>query len=103
MSLEPGFCTPLDKIMLVCSDAMGTPKNFTAFLTPPVNIEYDDKNYANLLKLAFQENFDNSDLLLLIKMEVTIPMGTTDLKHSVKNYVGCVGRVFGEDSMVYAN
>ena len=37
MSLEPGFCTALNKGILVCQDDASAPKNFTIFLTPPVN------------------------------------------------------------------
>ena len=70
--------------MLVFPDGIVTPENFTAFLTSPVNIEDDDDNNTNLLKLAIREKFDNSDLLLFTKMEVTISMGTTDLKYCVK-------------------
>ena len=59
MSLEPGFCTALNKGMLVCPDDTSTPMNFTSFLTPPVNNDEDEEDNANLLKLAVQEKYDN--------------------------------------------
>ena len=34
ISLEPSFCTALNKDMLVCPDDSGCPKNFKPFLTP---------------------------------------------------------------------
>ena len=43
MSLEPGFCTALNKGMLVCPDDASTPKNFTCFLTPPIGDEDDEE------------------------------------------------------------
>ena len=51
-----------------------TPKNFTVFLILSVNDDEDDENNTNLLKLAVQEKFDNNNLKLLTKIEVSIPM-----------------------------
>ena len=85
MSLEPGFCTALNKGMIVCPDDVGTPTKFTAFLTPPVNDDDEDKDNENLLKLAVQEKYDSQDLILLPKMDISIPMKTSDLKHLMKN------------------
>ena len=51
-SLEPGFCTPPNKGMLVCLDDVSTPNNFIPFLTPPVNDDDDADENSNLLKLA---------------------------------------------------
>lgn len=55
MSLEPGFCTALNKGMIVCPDDVGTPINFTVFLNPPVNDDDENEDNANLLKSAVQE------------------------------------------------
>ena len=98
-SLEPGFCMALNKGMLVCSDNVTTPKNFNEFLTPPVNNEDDVEDNAHLLNPVVQEKYDNDDLLLLTKMDITILTKTTDLKHQVENITGCAGRCLGEDSM----
>ena len=81
----------------------GHPKNFTAFLTPPVNDDEDAEENANLLKLAVQEKYDRSDLILLTKMDITIPMKTQELRHHVKNYAGVAGRTFGKDSVAHAS
>ena len=51
-----------------------TPKNFTEFIKSPVNDEDDDKTNVNLLRLTVPEKFDRTDLKLLTKMEVSIPM-----------------------------
>ena len=56
MSLEPGFCTALNKGMLVCPDDVSTPTNLTPFVTPPVNDDDDADDNANLLKLAVKKN-----------------------------------------------
>ena len=48
MSLEPGFCTALNKGMLVCPDDTTTPKKFRAFLTSPVNDNKETDENANL-------------------------------------------------------
>jgi len=101
MSLEPGFCTALNKGILASPDDAATPKNFTPFLTPPVGDDDDDEDNANLLKLAVQEKFDEKDLVLLTKMEVTIPMKVPCLRHHVKNYSGAAGRIFGEHSVAH--
>ena len=101
MSLEPGFCTALNKGILASPDDAATPKNFTPFLTPPVGDDDDDEDNANLLKLAVQEKFDEKDLVLLTKMEVTIPMKVPCLRHHVKNYSGAAGRIFGEHSIAH--
>ena len=103
MSLEPGFCTALNKGMIVCPDDVGTPTNFTAFLTPPVNDDDEDEDNANLLKLAVQEKYDSKDLILLTKMDISIPMKTSDLKHQMKNISGIAGRIMGEDAMVHTS
>ena len=101
MSLEPGFCTALNKGILVSPDDASTPKNFTSFLTPPVGDDEEDEENANLLKLAVQEQFDEKDLVLLTKMDVTIPMKVHCLKHHIKNYSGCAGRCLGEHSIAH--
>ena len=101
MRLEPGFCTAINKGILVCPDDTQTPKNLTPFLTPPANDDDDDEENANLLKMAVQEKYDSKDLRLLTKMDISIPMKTADLKHHVKNFKGCVGRIFGQSSMIF--
>ena len=101
MSLEPGFCTALNKGMLVCPDDTSTPTNFTSFLTPPVNDDEDEEDNANLLKLAVQEKYDNSDLILLTKMSISIAMKTPELKHHMKNIAGVAGRILGQHSIAH--
>ena len=103
MSLEPGFCTALNKGMLVCPDDVSIPKNFTPFLTPPVNDDDDAEDNANLLKLAVQEKYDTADLILLTKMDIAIPMEPQELKHHMKNFTGMAGRLLGEDSMAHSS
>ena len=101
MSLEPGFCTALNKGILVSPDDASTPKNFTPFLTPPVGDDDEEDENANLLKLAVQDKFDEKDLVLLTKMDVTIPMKVPCLKHHFKNYSGCAGRILGKHSQAH--
>ena len=88
MSLEPSFCTALNKGMIVCPDDVDTCTNFTAFFTPPVNDDDENEDNANLLKLAVQEKYDSKDLILLTKMDISIPMKTSDLKHQMKKNQG---------------
>ena len=95
ISLEPGFCTVLSKLILIYQDDTSTLKNFTIFLTPPVNDGDEEEENANFLKTAIQEKLDNKDLRLLTKMEVTITMKTSELRHHIKKYRGCVGRLLG--------
>ena len=87
MSLEPGFCTALNKGILASPDDASTLKNFTPFLTPPVENDGEDEKNTNLLKLAVQEKFDEKDLVLLTKMDVTIPMKVPCLRHHIKKNV----------------
>ena len=89
--------------MLFCHVNSPKPKYFTAFLTPPINDKLDMSNHADLLKLAVQDKFDRQDLSLLTKMDVSIPVTTQDLKHHIKNYTGCAGRCFGQESVLYMN
>ena len=49
-----------------------------------MNDDDDDEENANLLKMAVQEKYDSKDLRLLTKMDISIPMKTSDLKHHVK-------------------
>ena len=101
MSLEPGFCTALNKGMLVFPDDVTTPNIFTAFLTPTVNDDEDADDNANLLKLAVQETYDSSDLILLTKMNISIPMKSQELKLHMKNVLGISIRCFGKDYIAH--
>lgn len=105
MSLEPGFCKVLNKGILVCQDDGLTPKKFTIFRTPHVNDEEEEEEEENinLLKLAIQEKLDNKDLCLLTKINVTIPVKTSELRHHIKTYRGCVGRILGQKSLVFVS
>ena len=85
----------------MCPDDTQTPKNLTPFLTPPTNDDDDEEENANLLKMAVQEKYDSKDLRLLTKMDISIPMKTSDLKHHIKIFKGCVGRIFGQSSMIF--
>ena len=58
MTLEPRFCTALNKGIFVSPDDSSMPKNFTPFLTPPVKDDEDIEESINLLKLAVQEEYD---------------------------------------------
>ena len=90
IALEPGICTALNKGILACGDEML--KNFTPFLVPPKkDLEIQESN-TDILKLAVQEKFDQQDLTLLTKVEVTIPLTSQDLRHHVKNLAELVGR-----------
>ena len=103
MTLEPGFCTALNKGIFVSPDDSSMPKNFTPFLTPPIKDDEDIEESTNLLKLAVQEKYDQQDLVLLTKMDIAIPMQTQELKHQVKNIAGLAGRCFGDSSILYAS
>ena len=74
---------------------------FTVFLTPHINDDDEEEENANLLKMVIQEKLDNKDLKLLTKMEVTIPMKTSELRHHVKKIRGCAGRLLGQKSLAY--
>ena len=87
--------------MLVYPDDVSIPKNYTPFLTPPVNDNDDTEDNVNLLKLAVQEKYDTADLILLTKMDIAIPMEPQELKHHMKNFTGIAGRLLGEDSMAH--
>ena len=86
----------MNKGILVFPDDASTPKKFTVFLTPPVNDDDEEDKNANLFKMEIQEKLDNKDLKLLTKMEVTIPMKTSELRHHGKNFRGCAGRLLGQ-------
>ena len=101
MALETGLCTALNKGILACPDDTNTPRNFTAFLCPPTSDNEEEEEKSNLLKLAVQEKFEQRDLALLTKMEVSIPLQTLDLRHHLKNYAGLAGRVLGQSSLVF--
>ena len=101
MSLENGICTTPNKGILVSPDDTSTPKNFTPFLTPPVGDDDEDEDNVNLLKLAVQDKFDEKDLALLTKMDVTMPIKLPCLKHHFKNYSSCAGRILGKHSQAH--
>ena len=99
MVLEPGICTALNKGILACGGDV--PKNFTPFLLPPAKDNDTHETSSDLLKLAVQEKFDNKDLVLMTKMDVTIPMCTQDLRIHIKNTAGLAGRCLGQDSTLH--
>ena len=101
MQFATGFCTALNKGILTCPDDASTPKNFTPFLTPPVDDDADVEENANLLKMAVQDKFEAEDLILLTRMDITIPMKTQELKHHIKNFAACAGRCLGQRSIAY--
>ena len=102
-TLELELCTALDKGILVSPDDANIPKNLTLFLTPPLKNDEDSEEISNLLKLAVQEKCEQEELILLTKMNITIPLKTQDLKHRMRNFVGIFGRYFVSDSMMYIN
>ena len=71
------------------------------FLAPPVNDDDEVEENANRIKMAIQKKLDNKDLRLLTKMDITIPMKTSELRYHVKNYRGCAGRLLGQKSLAY--
>ena len=99
MAFGPGICTTLNKGILACGDEM--PKNFTPFLVPPVKDTESQEANSDLLKLVVQEKYDKQDLMLLTKMEVSIPMTAQDLRHHVKNIAGLAGRCLGQSSAIH--
>ena len=96
---EPGLCLAINKGITVHPDDVSTPRNFTAFLTPPVNDDGDIIENGNLFKLAVQDKYDKHDVVLLTKMDISIPMKASDLKHHAKNFAGMAGRMFGQTSV----
>ena len=52
MQFATGFCTALNKGILTCPGDASTPKNFTPFLTPPVDDDIDGEENAILLKMT---------------------------------------------------
>ena len=101
IQLEPGFCSAINKGIFVHADDATTPKHFTSFLTPPISEEDNRWENKDLLKLAVQTKFNENDVTLLTKMDVTIPMKTQDTKHHMKNIAGLAGRCFGDSSIIY--
>ena len=91
VSFEPCFCTALNKGMFLCPDGVGPPPNFTPFLMPPMADNKDKEQNANLLKLAVQEKYDSTDVELLTKMDVSIPMKSQELRHYFKNIAEVAG------------
>lgn len=83
---------------------MYTPKISLHFYPPPsIGDNDEDEDNTNLLKLASQEKYNLQDLVLLTKMDVTIPMKTLCLKHNMKNYTGCTWRYLGKDYIAHTS
>lgn len=63
----------------------------------------DDKadDHVILLQLVVQEKYVSHDLILLTKMDITIPIKTSDLKHHMKHCAGCGGTFCVQDLMIY--
>ena len=55
----------------------------------------------NLLKFSIQEKYAEEDLVLLTKMDISIPLKTQNLKHRMRNFAGITRRGFGLDSLLY--
>ena len=75
-----GFYTALNKDILLCPDDAPPPLNFTPFLTPLLDNNATLKENVNLLKLAVEEKFEQEDLAVLTKVNVTLPKTTQELK-----------------------
>ena len=95
LHLEPGLCSAINKGIFAHPDDMSTPRNFAAFLTPPINDDDDIMENSNLLKLAVQDKYDSHDVTLLTKTDISIPMEDPELKHEIKNIEGLSGRTLG--------
>lgn len=91
MHLEPGLCFAINKGIFVHPDDMSTQRNFTAFLTSPINDDDDIIENSNLLKLAVQDKYDSHDVTLT-KMDISMPMKAPELKYAIKNIAGLSGR-----------
>ena len=103
ISPEPGLCSAINKGILVHADDGSAPKNFTAFLVPPVSDDDDLEENTNLLRLAVQDKFSDRDVTLLTKQEITLPMKTQELRHHLKNIAGLAGRCFGQHCVLFKN
>ena len=70
---------------------------------PPTPINDDEEiiDNGNLLKLAVQEKYDSQDVVLLSRMEISIPMKNKDIKHHVKSLTGLSGRCFSQSSVIH--
>ena len=101
MAIEPGLCTALNKGILVSIDDGSAPRNLTPFFTPPLKDDEERTHDGTTLSLAVKEKFEDRDVSLLTKMDITIPFNTQDLRHHVKNYAALLARCFGEDSRVH--
>ena len=99
--LEPGLCSAINKGIFVHTDDMTAPKHFTYFLTLPINDDEETLENNDLLKLAVQTKYSDTDVILLTKMYIQIPMKTQDLRHHMKNIAGLGGCWFGQDSLIY--
>ena len=100
VSFEPGLCSAINKGIFVHSDNSSSPKNFSPFLTPPVNDDARANEHNNILKLAVQTKYRDHDVDLLTKMEVPIPMDTQELCNHLKNFTGLARQVIGAKSIL---
>ena len=101
LHLEPGFCSAINKGIFVHADDTTAPKHFSCFLTPPISDDEQTSENNDLLKLAVQTKYTDTDVTLLTKMIIQIPMKTQDLRHHMKNIAGLSGRCFGVDSLLH--
>ena len=101
IQLEPGLCSALNKGIIVHPNDASAPKHFSVFLTPPIILGGEKAENSNLLKLAVQSKYSEEDVVLLTKMDISVPMKAQDLRQQVRNIAGLAGRVFGRDSMLY--
>lgn len=88
VSFEPGLCSTINKGIFVHADDSSLPKNFSLFMTPPVNDDADVLENNKIIKLAVQTKYSDHDIDLLAKMEVSIPMKTQELRHHLKTLQG---------------
>ena len=58
------ICSTINKGILVHAEYGSAPQNFTAFLVPPLNDDAELEDNSNLLRLAVQDKFSDSDIAL---------------------------------------
>lgn len=77
--LEPGFYLAINKGIFVHANDTAAPKNSTCFLTPPISDDEKTSENNDPLKLAVQTKYNATDVTLLTKIQIQIPMKTHDL------------------------
>ena len=99
--LESGFCSAINKEIFVHTYNVTAPKYFICFLTPQISDDKEALENNELLKLAVQTKYSDTDITLLTKMHILIHMKTQDMCHHVKNIAGLAGRCLGWEYLLH--